>query len=240
MEKIEKNVRYIVTTVAEDEWFRKWADKQGYVWASGHSLLELTYYDYEINEYGYVGYTQYEDNRNIYSCSGELKIEDKVIYVKDLMKKGENDMNWKEFCVEANTFEEALEKWKKGLTVAKEEPDYTVKIEGNKTTVTTKDGKVGVARCNPEDRFDVAEGIRVALEHIEIDSVELSQNARKLLILMKELGVSNIIKESFNVGDIISGFDENDDCVFSCADVYDDFDWMKYDKEYNIEKLLTK
>lgn len=32
MEKIEKNVRYIVTTEAEDEWFRKWADKQGYVW----------------------------------------------------------------------------------------------------------------------------------------------------------------------------------------------------------------
>lgn len=198
MEKIEKNVRYIVTTEAEDEWFRKWADKQGYVWASGHSLLELTYYDYEINEYGYVGYTQYEDNRNIYNCSGELKIEDKVIYVKDLMKKGEKDMNWKEFCVEAKDYAEAFEKWIKGLTVAKEEenrPDYTVKIEGNKTTVTTKDGKVGVARCNPEDRFDVAEGIRVALEHIEMSNIELSLEVTALLKLMKNCGVITIMNE---------------------------------------------
>lgn len=240
MEKIEKNVRYIVTTVAEDEWFREWADKQGYVWASGHSLLEVTYYDYEINEYGYVGYTQYKDNRNIYSCSGELKIEDKVIYVKDLMKKGENNMNWKEFCVEANTFEEALEKWKKGLTVAKEEPDYTVKIDGNKTTVTTKDGKVGVARCNPEDRFDVAEGIRVALEHIEMSDIELSQDATALLKLMRNYGVITIMNERFVDWDIISGFDENDKAVFSFHDEHNLFGWMKYDKEYNIDKLLTK
>lgn len=239
MEKIEKNVRYIVTTEAEDEWFRKWADKQGYVWASGHSLLELTYYDYEINEYGHVGYTQYEDNRNIYSCSGELRIEDKVIYVKDLMKKGENNMNWKEFCVEAKDYAEALEKWIKGLTVAKEEPDYTVKIEGNKTTVTTKDGKVGVARCNPEDVFDVAEGIRVALEHIEMSDIELSQYDRKILILMKELGIQTITKEYTEGLDIISGYDENEDCNFSCV-LGDNFSWMEYNKEYDVIKLLTK
>lgn len=240
MEKIEKNVRYIVTTEAEDEWFRKWADKQGYVWASGHSLLELTYYDYEINEYGHVGYTQYEDNRNIYSCSGELRIEDKVIYVKDLMKKGENNMNWKEFCVEAKDYAEALEKWIKGLTVAKEEPDYTVKIEGNKTTVTTKDGKVGVARCNPEDRFDVAEGIRVALEHIEMSDIELSQEATALLKPMKNYGVITIMNEYCGDWDIISGFDESDEAVVSFRAKHNLFSWMKYDEKYNIEKLLTK
>lgn len=35
-------------------------------------------------------------------------------------------------------------------------------IRGNKTIVTLSNGKVGVAKCSPEDKFDVYEGLRVA------------------------------------------------------------------------------
>lgn len=35
-------------------------------------------------------------------------------------------------------------------------------IRGNKTVVRLSNGKVGVARCNPQDTFDVYEGLRIA------------------------------------------------------------------------------
>lgn len=35
-------------------------------------------------------------------------------------------------------------------------------IRGNKTVVRLSNGKVGVARCNPQDTFDIYEGLRIA------------------------------------------------------------------------------
>ena len=35
-------------------------------------------------------------------------------------------------------------------------------IRGNKTIVRLSNGKVGIARCNPQDSFDVYEGLRIA------------------------------------------------------------------------------
>lgn len=35
-------------------------------------------------------------------------------------------------------------------------------IRGNKTVVRLSNGKVGIARCNPQDSFDVYEGLRIA------------------------------------------------------------------------------
>lgn len=35
-------------------------------------------------------------------------------------------------------------------------------VRGNKTIVKLSNGKVGIAKCSPEDKFDVYEGLRVA------------------------------------------------------------------------------
>lgn len=35
-------------------------------------------------------------------------------------------------------------------------------VKGNKTIVKLSNGKVGIAQCSPEDKFDVYEGLRVA------------------------------------------------------------------------------
>lgn len=35
-------------------------------------------------------------------------------------------------------------------------------VRGNKTVVRLSNGKVGIARCNPQDSFDVYEGLRIA------------------------------------------------------------------------------
>ena len=55
-----------------------------------------------------------------------------------------------------------------------------VEVKDNKTTVTLDDGRVGVARCNPCDKFDIVTGIRVALDDIE-------RKSRKLSILEKQI-----------------------------------------------------
>lgn len=36
-------------------------------------------------------------------------------------------------------------------------------VRGNKTIVKLSNGKVGIAQCSPEDKFDVYEGLRVAM-----------------------------------------------------------------------------
>ena len=66
--------------------------------------------------------------------------------------------------VEADSYKEALKKFQAGQyrDIAEAQPEekeaYKVEVDGNKTIVTTKDGKVGVARCNPSDEFDLVEG----------------------------------------------------------------------------------
>ena len=46
-----------------------------------------------------------------------------------------------------------------------DDPAITIEmhiIRGNKTIVRLSNGKVGIARCNPQDSFDVYEGLRIA------------------------------------------------------------------------------
>lgn len=45
-------------------------------------------------------------------------------------------------------------------------------IRGNKTIVKLSNGKVGVARCHPDDEFDIYEGLRVATARAYGKSVE--------------------------------------------------------------------
>lgn len=84
---INENETYVVTTPEEDKWFRKMADKEGYSWNSGESLLKLSHFNYYYNKYGYYSYTLLG---NVF-VAGYLDEEDadkKVIFIKDLMKEG--------------------------------------------------------------------------------------------------------------------------------------------------------
>ena len=56
-----------------------------------------------------------------------------------------------------------------------------VEVKDNKTTVTLDDGRVGVARCNPCDKFDIVTGIRVALDDIERKSRKLSTLEKQMV-----------------------------------------------------------
>lgn len=92
---INENETYVVTTPEEDKWFREMADKEGYTWLSGDSLLKLNLFNYYHNKYGYYSYTLFGNG----FAAGYLDEEDadrKVIFIKDLMK----DENKPDYVVE--------------------------------------------------------------------------------------------------------------------------------------------
>lgn len=92
---INENETYVVTTPEEDEWFREIADKEGYVWNSGESLLELSHFSYYRNKYGYCSYTL-SGNGFVAGYIDEEDVNKKVIFIKDLMK----DENKPDYVVE--------------------------------------------------------------------------------------------------------------------------------------------
>lgn len=113
----------------------------------------------------------------------------------------------------------------------------TVEVKDNKTTVTLDDGRVGVARCNPCDKFDIVTGIRVALDDIE-------RKSRKLSILEKQ-----IIQIALDIGAKTIQLLTNDDCTdvvflndvdheIMGVEVEDSFDWLEPGKKYVIKELI--
>ena len=112
-----------------------------------------------------------------------------------------------------------------------------VEVKDNKTTVTLDDGRVGVARCNPCDKFDIVTGIRVALDDIE-------RKNRKLSILEKQ-----IIQIALDIGAKTIQLLTNDDCTdvvflndvdheIMGVEVEDSFDWLEPGKKYVIKELI--
>lgn len=92
---INKNETYVVTTPEEDKWFREMADKEGYIWASGESLLELSYFNHYRDKHGYCSYTLC-GNSFVAGYLDEEDADKKVIFIKDLMK----DENKPDYVVE--------------------------------------------------------------------------------------------------------------------------------------------
>lgn len=92
---INENETYVVTTPEEDEWFREMADKEGYSWKNGASLLKLSCFDYYRNKYGYYSYTL-SGNSFVAGYLDEEDVNKKVIFIKDLMK----DENKPDYVIE--------------------------------------------------------------------------------------------------------------------------------------------
>ena len=112
-----------------------------------------------------------------------------------------------------------------------------VEVKDNKTTVTLDDGRVGVARCNPCDKFDIVTGIRVALDDIERKSRKLSTLEKQIIQIALDIGAKTI--------QLLT----NDDCTYVVflndvdheimgVEVEDSFDWLEPGKKYVINELI--
>ena len=139
---------------------------------------------------------------------------------------------------DSKTYSEALKQMREWLDKQTGNSNgIKVEVQDNKTTVTLDDGRVGVARCNPCDKFDIVTGIRVALDDIE-------RKSRKLSILEKQ-----IIQIALDIGAKTIQLLTNDDCTdvvflndvdheIMGVEVEDSFDWLEPGKKYDIKELI--
>ena len=155
-------------------------------------------------------------------------------------------MNYKEFCVQADNYEEALRKWRSGETVAKEEKSkkegFDVKVEGNKVIVTLGDGRVGEARCHPDDKFDILEGVKVALADIESKTEHFSDKEIKILQFLKSVGCDEIVKEAVDVRKYFTMYTvvgiKNGEAETAVVLDNGEFENLKEDERYDLDEKL--
>lgn len=113
-----------------------------------------------------------------------------------------------------------------------------VEVKDNKTTVTLDDGRVGVARCNPCDKFDIVTGIRVALDDIERKSRKLSILEKQIIQIALDIGAKTIKLLTYDDDTDIVVFLNDVDHEIMGVEVEDSFDWLEPGKKYVIKELI--
>ena len=151
-------------------------------------------------------------------------------------------MNGFGLMLDTNDRKEALRQVRKWVDKELGEPTTSIKVEGNKTTVTLPDGRTGVSRCNPCDKFDIITGIRVALDDIERKSRRLTNEEKMYLTVAQKAGGRYVRLDKYisSINDVwftTCECTEDDDIVLHIED--DNlFNWLEPDKYHNIESLL--
>jgi hypothetical protein len=145
--------------------------------------------------------------------------------------------------VDAPDFKTAYEEFRKHMLNIfgdkSETNTYTVRVDDNKTTVITPDGKTATAKCHPDDEFDVVEGFRVAMEKIRDSERKLTTEEFNVLNALQTLGCDTF---RLDIGIEVIGF--KNAIQVTCIDLDGDFDevfnWLEDEEVYNISELLDK
>ena len=153
-------------------------------------------------------------------------------------------MNGFGLMLDTNDRKEALRQVRKWVDKELGEPTTSIKVEGNKTTVTLPDGRVGVSRCNPCDKFDIITGIRVALDDIERKSIKLTDDEIMCLKVAKKAGARYVVvhKYTASINDIYMTSnkyvnDENNVLYLEDDNMFSNLDGGKF---YEIDTLLKE
>lgn len=147
-------------------------------------------------------------------------------------------MNGFGLMLDTNNRKEALREVRKWVDKELGEPTTSIKVEGNKTTVTLPDGRVGVSRCNPCDKFDIITGIRVALDDIDKKSRKLSLVERQLITTALDLGAKNVTLYEYTEGINVVEFTDDNYNVLMEVQLDNVFDWLENRKKISIEKVI--
>ena len=140
---------------------------------------------------------------------------------------------------DSKTYNEALKQMREWLDKQTGNSNcIKVEVKDNKTTVTLDDGRVGVARCNPCDKFDIVTGIRVALDDIERKSRKLSILEKQIIQTALDIGAQKIILYKYDEDTNVIVFlsDKNEAVMIIQHD--EAFDWLDNEKEYVIKELI--
>lgn len=122
-----------------------------------------------------------------------------------------------------------------------------VTFNDKETKITLPDGRVGIARCNPCDKFDLITGIRVALDDLEKKSRKLTDEEKMYLKVAKKAGADFVVRRHYAVFNDDIYFTFNDDNDYDDVENYaltisddDVFNWLEDEKFYSIDKLLKE
>ena len=139
---------------------------------------------------------------------------------------------------DSKTYNEALKQMREWLDKQTGNSNsIKVEVKDNKTTVTLDDGRVGVARCNPCDKFDIVTGIRVALDDIERKSRKLSTLEKQIIQTALDIGAKTIqLLTNDDWTDVV--FLNDVDHEIMGVEVEDSFDWLEPGKKYVINELI--
>ena len=140
---------------------------------------------------------------------------------------------------DSKTYNEALKQMREWLDKQTGNSNgIKVEVKDNKTTVTLDDGRVGVARCNPCDKFDIVTGIRVALDDIERKSRKLSTLEKQIIQTAFDIGAQKIMLHRYDEDTNVIMFlsDKNEQLMMIQHDEV--FDWLDHGKEYVIKELI--
>ena len=97
---------------------------------------------------------------------------------------------------------------------------------------------MGVARCNPCDKFDIVTGIRVALDDIERKSRKLSILEKQIIQTALDIGAKTIKLLTYDDDTDIVVFLNDVDHEIMGVEVEDSFDWLEPGKKYVIKELI--
>ena len=140
--------------------------------------------------------------------------------------------------VNTSNYDEALKEVREWLDKQQGVTSQAIKVEGNKTTVTLPDGRVGISRCNPCDKFDIVTGIRVALDDIEKKSRKLSLVERQLITTALNLGAKNVTLYTYTEDANVVEFTDDNGNVLMEVQLDNVFDWLENRKKISIEKVI--
>lgn len=116
-----------------------------------------------------------------------------------------------------------------------------LKISDKEVEVKTTDGRTGVAKCHPDDKFDVLEGLKVAVDRA-LNSVVLTDRDKAYLIELQKMGCSDVIKHCFSddVEEITAYNDKDEKIASSFYYGIKRLESLRYDTYYNISDLLKE
>ena len=140
---------------------------------------------------------------------------------------------------DSKTYSEALKQMREWLDKQTGNSNgIKVEVKDNKTTVTLDDGRVGVARCNPCDKFDIVTGIRVALDDIERKSRKLSTLEKQMIQTAFDIGAQKIMLYRYDEDTNVIMFLSDKNELLMMIQHDEAFDWLDHGKEYVMKELI--
>lgn len=115
-----------------------------------------------------------------------------------------------------------------------------VSVEGRTVRVSTSDGRFGEAECHPDDKFDVLEGLKIAIEHAQ-KLKTFTEVEKETLKYLKFVGCNQVSVFNYSDHTKIYGvlpIDESDVVLrLPCGDF---FESLVQDHVYYIDDLLNR